>query len=392
MVAAIVIQMCLGAVYAFSVLSPPLKREFGWSDVQTNLAFTIALLVFALSMIPAGRLQDKKGPRLVATLGGIFLGVGMILTSFASSLIWLYVSYGLIGGLGIGLGYVTPISTCVKWFPDKKGLITGLAVFGFGAGSIVFAPIWNYLIDVMHWSWNQTFLATGILFAALVIPFAQLLKNPCQGYAPPNWKPPEKSKSAKDYGPGGVLKTASFFLIWISYLFGTNAGLMVIGVAKNAAVTVTGLDGATAALVVSILGLFNASGRIMWGFAGDRFGRERILTLIFAICSGALFMTALTQETLLFVLGLVLVGLSFGGFLAIYPALTADYYGTKSYGINYGLVFTAYGAGAVLGPIMAGYIKDTQGSYLPAFYMAGALALAGVLVSLAINRATKKIK
>lgn len=391
-VAAIVIQMCLGAVYAFSVLSPPIKKQFGWSDVETNLAFTIALLVFALSMIPAGRLQDRKGPRLVATLGGVFLGLGMVLSSFASSLLWLYVSYGIIGGLGIGLGYVTPISTCVKWFPDKKGLITGLAVFGFGAGSIVFAPMWNYLIDAMHWSWNQTFLATGILFAALVIPFAQLLKNPCQGYVPPNWKPPEKSKSAKDYGPGGMLRTIAFFLIWVSYWFGTNAGLMMIGVAKKAAISLAGYDGATAALLVSILGLFNASGRIMWGFAGDKFGREKILTLIFAVCSGALFITAIISEPTLFVFGMLLVGLSFGGFLALYPALTADYYGTKSYGMNYGIVFTAYGAGAVLGPIMAGYIMDTQGSYVPAFYIAGALALVGILLSVAINRAARNIK
>jgi OFA family oxalate/formate antiporter-like MFS transporter len=167
---------------------------------------------------------------------------------------------------------------------------------------------------------------------------------------------------------------------------------MMIGVAKKAAISLAGFDGATAALLVSILGLFNASGRIMWGFAGDKFGREKVLTLIFAVCSGALFITAIISEPTLFVFGMLLVGLSFGGFLALYPALTADYYGTKSYGMNYGIVFTAYGAGAVLGPIMAGYIMDTQGSYVPAFYIAGALALVGILLSLAINRAARNIK
>lgn len=147
-VAAIIVQMCLGAVYAFSVLVPPLEAEFGWTRIETSPAFTIALLVFALSMIPAGRLQDRKGPAIVATLGGILLVAGMVLSSFTSSLMWFYVSYGIVGGLGLGLAYVTPIATCVKWFPDKKGLITGLAVFGFGAGSIVFSPLWTYLIEI----------------------------------------------------------------------------------------------------------------------------------------------------------------------------------------------------------------------------------------------------
>jgi OFA family oxalate/formate antiporter-like MFS transporter len=167
---------------------------------------------------------------------------------------------------------------------------------------------------------------------------------------------------------------------------------MMIGVAKKAVVSIAGFDGATATLLVSVLGLFNACGRIMWGFAGDKFGRERILTLIFAVCSGALFITALVSQPTLFTFGMLLVGLSFGGFLALYPALTADYFGTKSYGINYGIVFTAYGAGAVLGPIMAGYIWDIQGSYVPAFFIAAALALVGIFLAVAINRAAKSIK
>lgn len=394
-VAAIIIQMCLGAVYAFSVLVSPLQKPpteggFGWTVVETSPAFTIALLVFALSMIPAGKLQDKKGPRIVATMGGIFLGLGMILSGFTNSLIWLYVSYGLIGGLGIGLGYVTPITTCVKWFPDKKGLITGLAVFGFGAGSIVFAPLWNYLIGVM--GWQNTFLTTGTLFVLLVIPFAQLLKNPPQGYMPANWKPPEKAKTARDFGPSSMVKTIPFVLIWASYWFGTTAGLMMIGHAKPAAMGLAGLDSALATLAVSILGLFNAGGRVMWGLAGDRFGREKILTLLFALCSGALFMIALIHEPMLFIPGMLLVGLSFGGFLAIYPALTADYYGTKNLGANYGLIFTAYGAGAILGPNMAAYFKTFADSYVPPFYIAATLAFIGIFLTLVVKRLAARSK
>jgi len=389
-VAAILIQMCLGAVYAFSVLVPPLESEFGWKRIETSPAFTIALLVFALSMIPAGRLQDKKGPRLVATFGGVLLGMGMILSSFTDSLIWFYISYGLVGGLGIGLAYVTPITTCVKWFPDKKGLITGLAVFGFGAGSIIFAPLWTFLFGAM--GWRNTFVATGVLFALLIIPFGQLLKNPPQGYMPAKWKPPEKLKSGKDFGPFEMLGTLSFFLIWASYWFGTTAGLMMIGHAKQASMELATLGEVQASLAVSILGLFNAAGRIIWGFAGDRFGREKTLTLIFVICSGSLFIVALIHEPAWIVLGMLLVGLSFGGFLALYPALTADYYGVKSLGVNYGMIFTAYGAGAVLGPIMAGYFKTFTNSYVPSFYIAGALAFLGIILTILMKKSTTKIR
>jgi len=389
-VAAIIVQMCLGAVYAFSVLVPPLEAEFHWTRIETSPAFTIALLVFALSMIPAGRLQDRKGPAIVATLGGILLVAGMVLSSFTSSLMWFYVSYGIVGGLGLGLAYVTPIATCVKWFPDKKGLITGLAVFGFGAGSIVFSPLWTYLIG--FFGWRNTFLATGILFALLVLPFAQLLKNPAQDYCPEGWKPPEKAKTARDYGPGRMLRTTAMFLLWASFWFGTTAGLMMIGAAKQATMELAVLDGVTASLAVSVLGFFNAFGRVIWGFSGDRFGREKILPLIFAICSGALFLIAFIHEPLIFVIGMFIVGLAFGGFLALYPAITADFYGTKNLGINYGIIFTAYGAGAVLGPLMAGYFKTFANSYVPAFYVAGSLAFVGIILALFVKRSSSRLK
>jgi len=383
-IASIIIQMCLGAVYAFSVLVPPLENEFNWTRIETSPAFTIALLVFALSMIPAGKLQDKKGPRLAATMGGLALGIGMVLSSFTTSLVWLYLSYGVIGGLGIGLTYVTPITTCTKWFPDKKGLVSGLAVFGFGAGSIIFAPLWTFLIGAL--GWRTTFLVTGIIFSLLVIPAAQILKNPQQGYLPPNWTPTAKTRTSKDVGSRKMLKSIRFFLIWSSYWFGTTAGLMVIGSAKQSSMELALLDSFQASLIVSLLGLFNAIGRIIWGFLGDRIGRENVLTIIFAICSGGLLLAAAVNAAPIFVLGIFMIGLSFGGFLAIYPALTSDYYGTRNLGINYGIIFTAYGAGAVLGPIMAGYFKTFANSYTPPFYIAAILAIVGIGLSTLLKR------
>ncbi|MEM2926784.1 MAG: OFA family MFS transporter [Candidatus Bathyarchaeia archaeon] len=382
---AVIIQLCLGAVYAFSILVPPLEAEFGWKRIETSPAFTIALLVFSLSMIPAGRFQDRKGPRLVATIGGIILGLGMVLSSFTNSLPWLYMSYGIVGGLGIGLTYVTPITTCVKWFPEKKGLITGLAVFGFGAGSIVFAPFWTILIEAM--GWRNTFLITGLLFTGLLFPSAQVLRNPPEDFKTAVSKPSSQLRVAKDFHPSEMLKRASFYAIWISYWFGTSAGLMLIGHAKQITMELTGLNDLEASLTVSMLGMFNSFGRILWGYLGDRMGREKVLVLVFALCFGGLFLAAsLYGFVPLFLLGVVFTGLSFGGFLALYPAMTSDYYGTKNLGSNYGIIFLAYGAGAILGPIMAGYFRTFFNSYVPSIYLAATLAIIGAFLVLFLRR------
>ncbi len=384
-VAAIVINLCLGAVYAFSILVPPLEAEFHWTRIETSPAFTIALLTFALSMIPAGRLQDRRGPRTVVTIGGVLIGVGMILSSYTSSLPWLYVSYGVLLGLGIGFAYGAPIATCSKWFPDRKGLITGLVVFGFGGGAILFAPLWTFFIT--NYSWQFNFLVSGLLFMALTVTSAQIMKNPPKDYKPSGWNPPEKTKVAKtDFEPTAMIKTLPFVLIWVSYWFGTNAGLMIISQAKQVSMEIAGMDSLQASLAVSILGGFNAVGRILWGFVGDKIGREKALTMGFLGCATALSIISVVSESTLFLVGLCLMGLCFGGFLASYPALTSDRYGSKNLGVNYGVVFTAYGAGSVLGPIMASYFRTYQGSYLPAFYISIVLAILGMVISLFLRK------
>lgn len=380
--ASIVINLCLGAVYAFSILISPLEKEFGWKRIETSPAFTIALLTFALSMIPAGRLQDKKGPRVAVSIGGLMLGLGMILASYTNSLLWLYASYGLFVGLGIGFSYGAPIATCNKWFPDKRGLATGLVVFGFGGGSMVFAPLWSFLIEI--YGWRFTFALTGIIFMALTLSLAQILRNPPKDYNPGGWKPITTSISTRvEMGPMEMLKNLRFPLLWFSYWFGTTSGLMIIGQAKQIAMELAGMDGVLASLLVSILGGFNAFGRIFWGFVGDRIERERTLTSIFLTCLLALFMiSSLFHIQIFLAIGMLLVGFCFGGFLALYPALTSDYYGSKNLGVNYGFMFTAYGAGSVLGPIMAGYFRDFHSSYLPAFYVSTALIMIATFLAL----------
>ncbi|MEM2146747.1 MAG: MFS transporter, partial [Candidatus Jordarchaeaceae archaeon] len=260
-IASVIINLCLGAVYAFSILVPPLEKEFGWTRIETSTASTIVLLTFALSMIPAGRIQDKKGPRTAVTIGGVLIGLGMILSSYTNSLLWLYTSYGLLLGLGIGFAYGAPIATCSKWFPDKKGLATGLVVFGFGGGSILFAPLWNYII--LNYSWRTNFMVSGLIFMALTIASAQILKNPPKDYKSSGWKQLEiNRKNNAEYEPVTMIKTLSFVLLWVSYWFGTNAGLMTISQAKQIAKEIAGMSDLDATFAVSVLGGFNATGRI----------------------------------------------------------------------------------------------------------------------------------
>ena len=382
--AGIIIQLSLGTVYAFSVFSKPLMAKFGWSVTETTRAFTITLVFFTIAMIFAGRWQDRVGPRIVATVGGILLGGGTLLASQTSSLTMLYLSYGVLGGVGIGFAYVTPIATIVKWFPDMRGMMTGLAVFGFGAGSLVFAPLAAKLI--VSYGVLTTFAILGLIFLVAVTGAAQLLQNPPAGWKPAGWKPPaaKAGTAAKvDYAPTEMLSTLSFWLLWAMYIFGAAAGLMVISQAAPMGQEVAKLGKEAAAAAVGILAIFNGLGRLFWGAVSDRVGRVGSLVAMFLILALDMFLLlprAASYGT--FVTGISLAALSFGGFLALMPALTADYFGTKNLGLNYGWMFTAYGAASIFGPGVIAQVKQSTGNYTAALYIYGALALVGVLLAL----------
>ncbi|MDF9407246.1 MAG: putative MFS-type transporter YhjX [Pelotomaculum sp. PtaB.Bin013] len=380
-VGALLIQIALGAVYIWSVFKGPLMTKFKWDAAPTNLTFSIIILVFAIGTVIFGKMQDKIGPRSVATIGGILLGVGLVLAKWTTSLGWLYITFGVIGGLGIGAGYVCPLSTCVKWFPDKKGLITGLAVAGFGGGALVFTPVAKSLIASK--GVLDTFAYLGIIFGICVVIGAQFLKNPPPGYKPAGWEPPVLATgkaSGGDYDTGEMVKTAQFYLMWISYLFGSAAGLMIISNALPIA-TAQGLGEALAASAVMTVSVFNAAGRLIWGTVSDKLGRTKTLLIIFTLCGITMIgLKALTGTSIL--LGVSLVGFCFGGYLAIYPSMTADYFGTKSLGMNYGTVFMAYGIGALLGPMLYDLMKSPVAGQLSST----PLIISGVLcfVSLAL--------
>jgi MFS transporter, OFA family, oxalate/formate antiporter len=437
-VGALVIQVSLGAVYIWSVFQTPLKAVFSdWSETMVTLPAQIVLAAFALAVIFAGRIQDRMGPRIVATAGGIILGAGLILAKFTeafpsgTALGWLIVTFSILGGVGIGAAYVCPIATCVKWFPDKRGLITGLAVAGFGAGAFFFAPLAKAMISGGSYQLLgaslfplpklgvfNTFLALGVIFLVCVVAGAQLLRNPPDGYVPAGWTPPQpkkgKASAAVDLSPTEMVRTPAFWLLWITYFAGCAAGLQVImkaspiwqsfsiaGMTPPILESDFGQIAAAAAMAVSILAIFNSTGRIVWGTVSDKIGRKSALIIMFILCGVTMLALDLFHTYPLYLLGVSIVGLCFGGYLALYPALTADFFGTKNIGANYGWMFTAYGAGGIAGPYLAAVLmrvidnvpyqaKDaagelvektfTVGDYRTAFLVAGIACLVAAAV------------
>ncbi|MBM3316864.1 MAG: OFA family MFS transporter [Candidatus Eisenbacteria bacterium] len=434
-VGALIIQVSLGAVYIWSVFQTPLKAVFPtWSEGNVTLPAQIVLAAFAAAVIFGGRLQDKLGPRIVATAGGIILGLGLILARFTGgfgpdgALVWLVFTFSLLGGIGIGVAYVCPIATCVKWFPDKRGLITGLAVAGFGAGAFFFAPLAKALIAGGQYQLLgadlfglpklgvfNTFMTLGILFLVAIVLGAQFLRNPPAGYVPAGWTPPAPRAGAPakaDFTPGEMLRTGRFWLLWITYFAGCTAGLQVIMKASPVwqsfaigelappidAASFNAIS-AAGAMAVSILAIFNSLGRILWGKISDIIGRKPTLFVMFLLCGVAMLFLDSMRGYGLYLTGIGVVGLCFGGYLALYPAVTADFYGTRHYGVNYGWMFSAYGAGGLFGPFLAAWLMRVAskvpyevveagqtlqktfavGNYRLAFVVAGVMCLAAAL-------------
>ncbi|MEO0086958.1 MAG: OFA family MFS transporter [candidate division WOR-3 bacterium] len=391
MIGAILIQLCLGAIYAWSVFRKPLQgAPLNLTPTQATLPFAFVLIFFALATIVGGRWQDKKGPRVVAITGGILLGLGLILSGLTKSFLGILLSYGILSGIGIGFAYVCPISVGVKWFPDMRGLITGISVAGFGAGALIVAPIARSLIDTINVF--NTFIVLGIVFLILVIIGALILRNPPEGYKPEGWTPPPTSQATTySYSPLEMLSTYQFYLIWLIYFFGCATGLMIIGQTSPIGQDLAKLTKETAAFAVSLLAIFNAFGRIFWGKISDWIGRMKALFLIFLICGIAVFLyTIIPSLPFYYWLGVSLVGLCFGGYLAVFPAVTADFYGTKNVGMNYGLVFTAYGVGGLLGNIFAPQVLERTKSYNLAFIVAGILCILGAIITFFIKQPKRK--
>ena len=371
-------NLALGSLYAWSVFVSPLEAEFGWSRTQTSWVFTIAIVTFAVSTVFAGRIQDVRGPRICAATGATLVGLGFILGSFTTSLAYLYVAFGFVVGLGNGFGYATPIPVGSKWFPDKRGLVIGLMVAGYGGGSAIFAPVATALIDAV--GWQATFRILGVILFAMGMVGAWLLRNPPAGYQPEGWSPaaaPERTQ--RDIPTREMLGMPNFYFLWVAYCLGTTAGLMTISQLVPFAQS-AGLGATAAAFAVTVGAVGNAAGRIASGWLSDLVGRLmtlRIMIFVSALAMPALF--AWREEAFLLYLFVVVVYWCFGTQLSVFASTAADFFGTKHLGLNYGLLFTAYGVAGLIGPIIAGVVFDTFNDYRYAFFIAAGLAVVALL-------------
>lgn len=382
-------NLALGSLYAWSVFVAPLEKQFGWNRSQTSTVFSIAVFVFALSFVVAGRLQDKLGPFKISLIGGILVSLGFFLCSFTNSLVYLYICFGVIGGLGNGFGYATPIPVMAKWFPDKRGLAVGLAVAGYGGGSAIFGPLAaQWLIPT--YGLATTFQILGGIFLVMTLFGAFLLKNPPAGYKPAGWAPAPAAKAAAttyEFTPGEVLKTPTFYFMWIAYSLGALAGLMVISqlvpFAKSVGIAATAL--ATMSLVVGAVG--NASGRILSGWMSDGIGRLNVLRLMIGISMiGMPILYHVGGNVALLYVAVFVVYWCYGTQLSVNASTCSDFWGTKNAGINYGMLFTSWGVAGLVGPKIGGWMFVKYGNYQMAFYTAGVLAAIALVCELLAKR------
>ena len=393
---AILIQFCLGAIYAWSVFTPALKKA-GWSKMDTQIVFAVGLAYFAVVMVWAGRKLAAWGPRKLTMISGLVLGAGYALAGLSGGTgFWsLLLLVGVVGGSGIGIGYVVPIAVGMRWFPDKKGMITGLAVAGFGFGAmgwVKLAGSWGHLIA--DYGLSSTFLFYGIAFAVLVVIGGLFMVFPPEGWLPEGYVPPKAETSADAKGDTGfkgaaIIRTYQFKLIFLTFVFSAGAGLMSIGLMKlypMEALTAAGYSPAEASAIAGtamavFFSLANGIGRIAWGAMSDLMGRKASIILMTAtqgLC--VIAFPAMAGNELILYVGATFIGFNFGGNFALFPTMTADIFGAKNVGLNYPFVFLAYGAGGICGPILGGFLGD-MGNFPLAFTTCGALCLLGAVLT-----------
>jgi OFA family oxalate/formate antiporter-like MFS transporter len=379
------INLALGVLYSWSIVRGGMvDAEWGWTAWQMSLPYSIACLVFCLIMVPAGRMQDKLGPRMVATIGGVLVGAGMLMAGMmGNSVIGYVLGFGVLAGAGIGFGYASATPPAVKWFPaSKTGLIAGLVVSGFGLASVYIAPLATSLIKT--YGIDITVISLGIGFLVIVCGLAQLLSPPPKGYvAEGTPKPAGKVTVIKqeDYSPGEMLKTWQFYALWFMYACGAGAGLMVISIAKTLGKAEAGV------IAVVALAIGNGAGRVLAGAASDRLGRKLTLGIFLVFQAVMVVLLSLAKPDSLLgsasVLALLcaLVGMNYGSNLALFPSFTKDFYGLKNFGVNYGLVFTAWGVGGFMLALAAGKLKDIYNTFTFAYYGAAVLLILAAIVT-----------
>ncbi len=384
-IAALGVNLVIGSLYAWSVMGKALVRQWQWTTTQAMLPFATSTAAFALTMVFAGRWQDRIGPRYVAMLGGIVFGLGLVLSSFVHGCLPMLGTFGLIGGMGIGLGYSATTPPSIKWFPPaRKGLITGIVVSGVGLAAVYMSPLTNYLLRVT--SIQQAFLVLGLGALVVVALLAQLLANPPSGYLPAvdeataasQARPAVPARRDSDWHE--MLRTGQFYQLWLMFVLSASAGLLIIG-----NITLIAQDQAPewdkAFALVMVVAIFNTLGRFLSGFVSDRLGRTNTMVLAFVLQAVNMFLFIQYRSPALLLFGSAFTGLCYGTIFTLFPAATADFYGVRNLGVNYGLVFTAFGVAGVTGSVLGGRVRDLFGSYTYAFVTCGVMLLAGAVLA-----------
>jgi OFA family oxalate/formate antiporter-like MFS transporter len=380
-IAGVFLQIALGAVYAWSVFRVPLAKQFGWSISEITLTFTISIFVLGISAFFGGLWLNRKGPRVVALTGGVLYGLGVFLASFSHSLAWLYFSYGLIGGIGLGLGYIVPVAVLVKWFPDRRGLITGIAVGGFGAGALITAPVATRLIQSV--GVLSTFAYLGIAYLIVTVVTGLFMQNPPDGWKPEGWTPTASQTSHRaghDFTLSEALKTWQWYALWLLLFLNTCAGISIISQEAPLFQELTGVTAVVAASMVGLASIGNAVGRVFWAWVSDSITRRATFLVMFGAQALLFWLLPNVVTASLMTITAFVVLMCYGGGFGTMPAFAADYFGPKNVGPIYGLMLTAWGFASVFGPLLIAHMRETAGSYRGALHViAGVMAVSTVL-------------
>lgn len=390
------VNLMLGTLYAWGVISSALIDNLGWSATQSQIPYMVACAMFAFSMVPGGRLQDSIGPRSVIIFSAILAGIGLVSSGFfilhqstMVAVIALTISFGLIFGISMGMGYAAPTPAAVKWFSNsKRGVISGIVVSGFGLAPLYVAPLTTNLIA--NFGLANTFYFLGAGFSVCILALSKFITNPPEGYIVKEslgeniqQSITTENKLKTDYNWKEVLRTKQFKLIWIIFCFGTFAGLLTIGQLSRIGLEQAGITNSF--ILIGGYAIFNAIGRIGCGVISDKLGRTKTLVLMFVMQVIVYFSFPVFNTPLLLIPGVAVIGFTFGGMLTLFPAITADFFGMKNLGINYGLVITAWGIGGVFGPLLGGIVRDVTGTYTVSYIVSGVLSILGALIALRIK-------
>lgn len=379
----IIIYMCLGTVYSWSIFKKPLERELSITALQSNIPYMLFLFFFAVFMAISGRFINKYKPKFIIGFGGLLVGLGWILSGFFKNIGLISLSYGVIGGSGVGIVYGVPIAVISRWFPDKRGLAMGLVISGFGLSPLVTAPLARFLIE-LYGPFN-TFKILGIIFLVLISLIGLSFTFPPSNFSVSSSQT-SKRKILAELDTKDMLRSSKFYGLWICYTIGTLIGLMIIGITSPVGEELAGLDPKFVAGLISFFAIFNALGRPLFGWITDKIYplRASILSYVIAILASILMIITKGNVLFVYILSFALFWLILGSWLAIAPASTIILFGEKNYSKNYGIVFTAYGLGAILGGLISGMLRDLLGSYFYVFYVIIVLSIIGSIVALTL--------